>query len=268
MPPYSTIAVLILSGLFVQVAGNLLYQICLGEIGLALTVPLLMGSMIVSTAFVGKWVLGEMISRRLWVALFVLIAAIAILSIGVQYVQQSSGQQNPLAPELAERTENDEQVGSWSPWVFGLMACVSGMAYSFLGISISWATRRTPISLATPMVIVGMCGVVGLGLIVYWDHGTAILHETSANQWRAMLLAGLSNSTAFLALTYALRVLPVIYVNAINVTQIAMAALIGVLFFKESLTIYLIIGLTLMLLGFSIMKRSRSTANAEKAMSK
>ncbi len=255
MPPASSVAVLVLAGFFVQLGGNLAYQISLGGIGLALTVPLMMGSMIVSTGLIGRWILGEALSRRMVVALSVLMLSIIILSMGVH---------RGAGPAVEPASESNYLLSSAmaSALLACFLACLSGVAYSLLGIAIRWTTRRSSISLATPMVIVGACGVVSLGTVAFATQGPHLLFTTAGSEWRAMLLAGLSNSTAFLALTFALRVLPVIYVNAINFSQIAMAALIGIALFAEPVSGYLLLGLITMLMGFGLMTKQRLARKA------
>jgi drug/metabolite transporter (DMT)-like permease len=68
-----------------------------------------------------------------------------------------------------------------------------------------------------------------------------------------MLGAGLCNAIAFYCLSWSLKLLPVIYVNAINVSQVAMAGAIGVLLFFEPLSVWLSTGLVIMIIGFGML---------------
>jgi DME family drug/metabolite transporter len=67
-----------------------------------------------------------------------------------------------------------------------------------------------------------------------------------------------------LCLTTSLKLLPVAWVNAINVSQVALAALMGILFFAEPSSLWLWIGLGVMIVGFVIltMRGSRKGALA------
>jgi drug/metabolite transporter (DMT)-like permease len=74
-----------------------------------------------------------------------------------------------------------------------------------------------------------------------------------------MLLAGLCNTLAFLALTTSLSLTSVVYVNALNATQAALAALAGVVIFQEALSPWLVQGVVLTILGLVILTRARPT---------
>jgi len=241
LPPWKKVLLLVAAGIFVQLIGNLAYQWALGLIGLAIVVPLTMGTMVVSSAIGGRVLLRENVSPTLTAALGVLIVSVFILSLGGQQAgeQISQGQ---------------------SPWVWllaGVAACAAGFSYATLGITIR-SGLKSPIPLATPMVIVGICGVICLGSVTLGRFGLAVVEQTSTREWFFMWAAALSNSFAFLSLTFALKRLPVIYVNAINVSQVAMAALVGVFIFLEPMSTWLITGILVMVLGFVLMTRGKS----------
>ena len=232
---------LVAAGIFVQLVGNLAYQWALGQIGLALVVPLTMGTMVVGSAIGGRVLLEEKVSVVLAVALGILVISVCVLSLGGQ--------------KAGEQVGNLES--SWLWMVAGLAACAAGFSYALLGITIRNSLNST-IPLATPMVVVGVCGVVCLGSVGFGRLGTAVISETSGREWAFMWAAALCNTFAFLALSYSLKRLPVIYVNAINVSQVAMAALVGIYIFAEPMSGWLTAGLALMLLGFAVMTRAKS----------
>ena len=60
-----------------------------------------------------------------------------------------------------------------------------------------------------------------------------------------MILAGLFNAVAFLALTKSLQLVPVVYFNALNATQAAMGALAGIMLFAEPSTWLLWLGVAM-----------------------
>jgi drug/metabolite transporter (DMT)-like permease len=68
-----------------------------------------------------------------------------------------------------------------------------------------------------------------------------------------MVVAGLLNFCAFVSLSIALKSLPVVAVNLLNASQVAMAALAGIIFFSEPVTSSLITGVGLTLLGLLVM---------------
>ena len=60
-----------------------------------------------------------------------------------------------------------------------------------------------------------------------------------------MLMAGVYNAAAFVALTQSLRLIPVKYVNGINAGQTALAGMAGVWLFQEALSWELLGGIFL-----------------------
>ena len=252
-PRLKTIGVLIFAGVSVQLAGNLLFQMALAEIGVALIVPLTLGSMVVSGAIAGRIFLKEPVTQVLAVALFCLIVSIFVLGLGSTKVKPTENTFNYLEnfPESIRGT------------IACICASIAGITFTILGVSVRFSLREN-IPSATPMVIVGLCGLFGLGSFALANNGTALFFETTGDQWFYMAMVGLSNSLAFLSLTKALKKLPVVYVNAINVSQVAMATIIGVTIFGEPLSNALLIGLAIMFVGFSIM----TIASARKSRSK
>ena len=74
-----------------------------------------------------------------------------------------------------------------------------------------------------------------------------------------MFAAAAFNFTAFVALAFALKSLPVVAVNLINASQVAMAAVAGVMLFAEPATAPLIIGIMLTFAGLMILASRRKT---------
>ena len=73
-----------------------------------------------------------------------------------------------------------------------------------------------------------------------------------------MLAAGVLNCVAFVALTRALQLMPLVYVHALNATQAAMAAVAGVLIFHEAQSSFLLSGMVLTIAGLLLMQGARS----------
>ena len=69
-------------GTFAQLGGNGCFQWSLGQVGLALTVPVCSGTMIIAAAILGRVWLKEGVTPRSAIAIVLLITAIAILSFG------------------------------------------------------------------------------------------------------------------------------------------------------------------------------------------
>lgn len=229
LPPWRTIWMLVLVAIFVQICGNVFYQLALEYIGIALAVPLTLGAMVFSGAILGRVLMNEPLSIRIVIGLSILIVAIAVLSFGAKKAI-------PIASAPDEIS---------MAWLWGaLTAIVSGLAYAVLGLAVRHSTQHD-IPLATPIVFVSVIGTAILGVLSFTLEGPTAIQAISLVSWFAMLAAGILNGVAFLALAKALKILPVVYVNAINTLQMIATAFIGLSWFSEPWTLPLTIGLVL-----------------------
>ena len=71
-----------------------------------------------------------------------------------------------------------------------------------------------------------------------------------------MLAAGVCNTVAFISLTKSLQLTSIVYVNALNATQATLAALAGVLIFREALSPWLALGVGLTIAGLMFLARA------------
>jgi drug/metabolite transporter (DMT)-like permease len=204
--------------------------------------------MIAMSAALGWILLKEPIDRLTASALTLLIGSLFLLSLGAEKAESS-----------ISRTASSG-VEDWRYSVGIIAAFTAGLSYSLLGVIIRKVLQRSQIPVQTPIIFVSTVGAVGLGAWSLLKIGSEGLSEVPGGSWVIMVAAGLCNALAFLFLTYALRILPVVYVNAINVSQVAMAAALGVVVFREAVTPWLGLGLATMLLGFYLMA-ARTKAN-------
>lgn len=236
-----TVAVAMVS----QVSGNIFFQWSLGVVGLALAVPLTLGALIASGVLLGRWMLRDAITTRMAVASAVLILAICILSFG--------------APAANAAMADSDHHGPLSTlWIAAgvVAACLSGVSYTVLNVSLRFSTNRgTPQS--SLLFTVGLVGVILLGGISYSRNGWAPLVETTTVDWMRLVGAGVCNLLAFWALTKALHLVSVVFVNALNASQTAMAAVAGVVLFNEPLTAAMIAGVALTAAGLMMMRKGR-----------
>ena len=116
----------------------------------------------------------------------------------------------------------------------------------------------------TPMAIVALVGMIGLLSLGAEQLGVEGITAIPLQAWLGMSLAGIVNAAAFYALTVSLKILPVLYVQLVNSSQVAMAAIAGALIFGEPVTLLIGIGVALTVLGFLVMS-SESQANAPAA---
>ena len=154
---------------------------------------------------------------------------------------------------LASMGGGDREQTGWQITMWGIYAaCAAGFSYAVLGLAIRKSMKFGTPS-ATPMAVVGVIGAIALGSMTFYNHGPGVWAQIDLNQWLCLLGAAVSNTLAFLFLTQAFKLLPITYVNATNLAQIAMAAVIGVCYFGECFCQNIWIGLGLMAVGYLIL---------------
>ena len=243
LPPAKAFAMLVAAAVLGQVGGNVVFQWALGVVGIALTVPLCLGAMIITGAWLGWATLKEPITARTLLSIVLLVSAIGILCLGAEAAHASL-----------------EQAASHDFWHIALgvaAACFSGFSYALLGVAIRNAAQQGCPAVTTLMTV-GLAGVVVLWPLCIYRIGVTEMWATDAAAMTRMLLAGVANAIAFVSLAKSLEILGVIYVNALNATQAAMAALVGVIYFSEPLSMWLAIGVGLTAWGLVLMKRADS----------
>lgn len=245
LPELHVLWLLAMGALIGQLVGNVVFQWSLGVVGLALAVPLTLGTMILGGALMGRLLLHEPLTVRMLVAVLTLIVAIAVLSSGASDAHRS-------VAGSAATTRGAE-------WLVALGvagAMLSGLAYSILGVVIRYGVKGRA-SLSITLLTVSLLGALSLGAWSSWRIGWQGMWNTSPDDFAMMLAAGLFNAVAFLALTKALQLANLVYVNALNATQATMAALAGVLLFNEAPSRELAVGVGLTIAGLGLMKQGR-----------
>jgi drug/metabolite transporter (DMT)-like permease len=241
-PPLSIVATLLAAGLLGQFGGNVAFQWALGVIGIALTVPLCLGMIIVASAVLGRILLYEPVNALTAVALTLLLAAIWILSLGAQ------GASNSIAV-----------LGTASPWLVTAAVtagCISGLSYAVLGVTIRRAVLGVSTVSATTFCV-AIVGLLTLAPLTAYRLGIGQMIRTDPADFAMMVLAGVFNLIAFLALTRALQITSLVYVNALNASQVAMASVAGIVLFQEQASPALTLGVSLTVIGLLIMPRHK-----------
>jgi drug/metabolite transporter (DMT)-like permease len=227
-------------GIIAQLGGNGFFQWSMGEVGLALTVPLCAGTMIIAATILGRVWLREAVTPRSALALAILISAIVVLSVGAE-----------RAPQLAELSTADASITAALA-----AACFSGISYAVLNVTIRrLVTGSMPMSLV--LSTVSAVGVVSLGLVAIARTGWAPLAATAPSDLGVMFIAGSFNAVGFFTLTKALQLVSIVQVNAVSASQSALAAIAGVAIFGESMTTSLVFGVSLTILGLTLVDRGR-----------
>ena len=245
LPPRRLLGLLILVGFTVQLGANLPVQWALDVVGLAVAVPLIFGVMLTVSALLGLVFLAERVSRRSWMAIALLLTALALLGVAT-WVNYSPDPQDarPVGPLLLA-------LGIAAP-------CVAGAIYAVLTITIRHSvTNNVPV--ASVVFIITVMGVLSLGPLSFWRLGTAELLATPPRHVAWMLAAGTLNLIAFLAITKGLQLTTVVHANVLNASQVAMAAIAGTLIFEERLTVWLMAGVGLTILGVGLIDRPDHT---------
>ncbi len=241
LPPGKDLIWLIVGAVQVQVIGSIGLQVAFAALGVALVVPLYLGTMVASSALMGRFFLNEPLRPISLVALLLLMLSALLLCGGAEQAFMSVGQSSPQAKVLG--------VSTW----WGVFAgSVTGVSYAILGIVIRRAVRHS-IHPLTPVMLVSISGSILLTPLAVYRMGWESMWQTPSSQWTVMWLAAICNAVGFWSLIVALKRLPVLYVNAINVSQAAFAALAGVWFFGEFATPWLWSGLVLMSIGFAVL---------------
>ncbi len=242
LPSAATLALLTAVGLAVQLVGNLGQQYAFGVVGLAVAVPVVYCVMLTTAALLGRFVLAEPIALRTGAALGLLLAAIVLLATGA--------------------TRPDVPAAPWRQAAAAVaLACAAGLTYATLTVTVRRAVTRGVSQMVVVFVTTGV-GAASLGLLSLRQGGLEAWRALPGEHLAWMLLAGVLNLIAFVAITKGLQLTTVVNVNLLNASQVAMAAVAGIVLFREHVTAWLLIGVTLTVLGMLLIDRRLPTAEA------
>jgi drug/metabolite transporter (DMT)-like permease len=236
LPPRQFVLPLILTGIFMQFVGNVLFQLSLSFGGLALTVALTFSTLIISGAVLGRAWLGERVTPRTLASMVLMILSVCVLSRGAE---------DASAAVMRERS-------LWTVLLAVLTGAGSGFGFGLSGVVIR-RVLNAQASLSGALVFLCTTGVVlpgTLGVVVLGP--TAIAEVPAAMQW-TLFAGGVANAIAFYAVAGALRHLAVVRVNLINSLQVGMAGFAGVVFFAEPVTVWLVAGAGLTIGGLVLL---------------
>jgi len=248
-PSGKILFILILAGLADQLLGNLGWQWSVGIVGLAVTVPAAFGVMIACSAVFGRYLLGERVTPRSMWAIGLLLVSLVLLSLGAE----SAGE---MMAKLSHASIADLGQASNTLLVVEavLVAGLAGAAYSLLSIAIRHTMNATT-QQSTLMFIITGIGVITLGPISIHRQGLDGLLATPREQIAWMVAAGFFNLLGFMGITKGLQLTTVVHANVLNASQVAMAAVAGILIFQESPNLWLLLGVALTLLGIFLIDR-------------
>jgi drug/metabolite transporter (DMT)-like permease len=248
-PPLKILFILLLAGLVDQLLGNLAWQWSVGIVGLAVTVPAAFGVMIIGSAIFGRFILGERVTPRSMGAIGLLLFSLILLSLGAE----SAGE---VMAKSSHASIADPVPASASLLVAEavVVAGVAGAAFALLSIAIRH-TMNAATQQSTLMFIITGIGVITLGPISIHRQGLDGLLSTSGEQLAWMVAAGFFNLLGFMGYTKGLHLTTVVHANVLSASQVAMAAVAGILVFQESPNLWLLLGVALTLTGIFLIDR-------------
>ncbi len=248
-PPRDSWLPLAANALMMQIGGNVLFQVALSYGGLALTVPLTFGSILLSGAVLGSTWLGEIVTRRSWLALTLLMAAIAVLTLGSPEATSS----------VRGADDSSDPVTIWAVVVAVLAACVSGACFGSGGVVIRHFVMGR-LALVQTLLILNSVSLVSTAVVSFSLNSPTALFALTPGTWMSMVAAGVLNGASFFAITRAFQLIPVVRVNGINASQVALCALAGVIVFQEAITGWLILGVLATVGGLLLLDNSSPEA--------
>ncbi|MFW5693294.1 MAG: EamA family transporter [Thermoguttaceae bacterium] len=244
LPSAATLALLMAVGLAVQWVGNLGQQYAFGVIGLAVAVPVVYCVMLTTAALLGRFLLGERIVSRTILALVVLLGSIVLLAVGAT---------QPGVPVSG--------VPWWRAAAAVGLAGAAGLTYATLTVTVRATVSRGVSQMVVVFTTTGV-GALSLGLLSLRADGLAAWQALSGEHLAWMLAAGVLNLIAFAAITKGLHLTTAVHVNLLNASQVAMAAVAGIVVFREQVTAWLVVGVALTVVGMVLIDRRLPTAEA------
>ncbi|MGA2062282.1 MAG: DMT family transporter [Thermoguttaceae bacterium] len=264
-PPLKILLILILAGLTDQLLGNLAWQCAVGIVGLAVTVPAAFGVMITGSAIFGRFILGERVTPRSMVAIGLLLVSLILLSLGAESAGEVMAKSSHAS--IADAAIADPSPASAKLLVAEavLVAGVAGAAFALLSIAIRH-TMNAATQQSTLMFIITGIGVITLGPISIHRQGLEGLMSTTGEQLAWMVAAGFFNLLGFIGFTKGLHLTTVVRANVLSASQVAMAAVAGILVFQESPNLWLLLGVAFTLSGIFLNDRPVAEQSLDRAI--
>ncbi|MEM8734829.1 MAG: hypothetical protein AAGG44_11430 [Planctomycetota bacterium] len=259
--PRSELGWLVATSIVVQIFGNVGFQWALSILGLTISVPIVLATMLIGGAITGRLVLNEPVTSRRWIAVFVLIIATIVLSAGAgaqaEQPIEAAGSSVSASEIVADSTmENVSSAGAGQGGshsvlmiILGLAANIgSGIVYALQGTMMRRSMQRGMSASGTLLVI----SVSGLAFLTSWSaiqFGGTVFELATASQFRVMVMAGIFNALAFFAMAKSLQHVSVLYVQLLNASQAGISAAAGWLIFSEVMNTPIVAGLVLTGIG-------------------
>lgn len=241
-PRGKTFWILVSVSMAVQWVANLVMLWALGVIGLAVTVPIMLGSNLTFSAVFGWLLLKEPVTKYTAGVIFLIVCAIVLLSLGGGQVGQ----------EISEFELSGDALLKVVLAVAG--TCVAGLIFGLFAVTIRLTVRQTVPPFVLVFFVTGV-GTVTFGPFCLFWLGMDAMKAVPAADYGMMLLAGVTNFVGFVMITKGLQMTPVVRANVINASQTAFAAVLGFLVFNEPPTTAVVCGVLLTAVGMILISR-------------
>jgi drug/metabolite transporter (DMT)-like permease len=221
-------------GALTQLAATLPLLWSMAVVGLAIAITASLCASLATSAVLGRFVLGERVSAQSLTAIGMLVGAVALLSFG--------------AEQPAHVLPSADSHGFWTVLLATATACIAGTIYGLLNVSI----RRSVTNGVSPgfvALVIPFTGVLCLTPMCCWRLGADGILAIPTADLVVMLIAGILNVIAWFAFIKGLQTTPVVHANVFTASQVAMAAVAGVFFFQETLSLALLGGVAMTIAG-------------------
>lgn len=223
--------------LAVQMVGNVLFLQAFAVIGMAVSVAGNWMGVLLGTPVVAYLMLRERISLRIGISLAIILVALAALTVGIQ-TREMSG---------ADFSQNLQ----WLSIRMLLLTVMVGLINAVSCTYIRYMANLGYSPLLTVTMLPGV-GFIFLSLYDFSQHGTATYAAFTGWQYFWAYTAGVANLLAFVALTLALKHLSVVKVSILNISQLALAPLAGLIIFHENMNTGILLGICLTIFGIVV----------------
>ncbi|MBL98283.1 MAG: DMT family transporter [Pirellulaceae bacterium] len=243
-PPKLALGLVVLS-IVSHYVGNVGFQWSLNKIGISLAVPICLGVLIVTGALVDWLVLKDKPSRRTLWSMVILITAVVVLSTGGE--------------QAFEQLKQVLDVADAQPYLLAMAigaVIISGINYGVFGAVIKVVGNRG-VSQPAIMTIISVTGFVFLLLLSSLNGSWELERSFEFENLAQMTLAGICNAIAFVALVSAIKILSVTRYNLVNASQAALGAISGAVIFHEPVSVWMVLGIILTVIGLMVMKRDK-----------
>ncbi len=241
LPGARLLAVLAVTGLIVQWGGSLPNIWALSVVGLSITVPVTLGANLTFSAVLGRLILREGISGTSAFAIALMFVSAVVLSLGASEVSESI------------TVSTGTNVSGVTIVLGVLAAALAGMLFACEAIVIR---RLVTGSTSTGVVVfmITFMGALTFGPWSLYQNGLEMFWAISMRDHLIMIVTGVLNLIAFLAVVKGLELMTVAHANVLLASQVTMGVVAGMMLFDEPAGPWLIVGICLAIAGIIIIR--------------